>query len=62
MSGVREIIECSSAGEDLHSEYQMVTKEKLLDQLIQEGVPTNGRTHSADLNKCSPMWCPTTHG
>ena len=54
-------VECSSAGEDLHRDYQIVTKEKILDQTLQEGVPTNLRTHIADLNVCSPMWCPITY-
>ena len=34
-----EILECSFEGDDLHSEWQIVTKEDLLDQTLQESLP-----------------------
>ena len=48
--GSREIRECRvSAGEDLHSEYQIVAKGKLLDQMMQNGLPTSLGTHTAEV-------------
>ena len=58
-AGVREIIGSCFGRRGTAQRLQIVTKGKLLDQTLQEGVPTMLRTHSADWNVFSPRWCPT---
>ena len=51
----REILECSSTGEDLHNKCQIVAKWKIVDRMTQEGVPNYLRTYHADLNELCLM-------
>ena len=54
-----KFLSAAVAGEDMHTEHHIVTKCKFLDPMVKEGVPPSLRTHDADSNVFSQMWCLT---